>query len=150
MRKFVILVAAIIMAAYTLGGIVKANEPTSSFNDNQKISMADFESLQGDGWSGTLSYLNYKSKERSSIPVALSIDTSRRYAVKYSIKYPGEEQYNDTSKIKISKDGLKIDGKPVVARIVLDTGAIQMVTAFRDKDDNRAADIRMTYTTSTN
>lgn len=139
------------LSACTPGGIVKANEPELAAQSAKiKTSLDDYKPLQGTGWVGTLNYLNYGSVERSTIPVELAFDVTEEKGVEYSIKYPGEEQYNDTAKLKVSKDGSKLDGQPVVKREVLDNGGVILTTAYRDKDDNRAADIRMTYLISTN
>ncbi len=108
-------------------------------------SAEDFRAAAGSGWKGQLSYLDYSSGSMTSIPVEIEISEPKGRTLTYAIKYPGEAQHNTTEKIKFSRDGRKLDGELVIAREQNEVGNIILVTSHRGEDDNRPADIRMTY-----
>ena len=58
----------------------------------------DFRVLSGNGWKGHLTYLDYSSGSRSQIPVEIQVDEPNGRSLSYSIKYPGETQYNSSEK----------------------------------------------------
>jgi len=108
-------------------------------------SAEDFRVVAGSGWNGHLSYLDYSSEALSKIPVEIQIDEPNGRTLSYSIKYPGETQYNSTEKIKFSRDGRKLNGGLIIVRKRNDNGDLILVTTYQGKDDNRRADIRVTY-----
>ncbi|MEL7296333.1 MAG: hypothetical protein AAGJ86_01660 [Pseudomonadota bacterium] len=113
--------------------------------DSPRVTHADLAILDGAPWIGSLNYLDYSSGEVEQIPVTIQFDKPGKRKVIYRIKYPGESQYNSREKLKISADGAKLNGEPIVSRTDLEDGTIVVVTEHRDKDDGRPADIRMTY-----
>ncbi len=64
-------------------------------NSSESVTPADFESVAGMGWTGTLSYLDYSKGTRESIPVEVSIDAPNGQSISYAIKYPGEAHVTD-------------------------------------------------------
>ena len=82
-------------------------------------SAEDFRVVAGSGWHGHLSYLDYSSEALSQIPVEIQIDEPNGRTLDYSIKYPGETQYNSREKIELSRDCdwqrgvFNIQGNPV-------------------------------------
>lgn len=108
-------------------------------------SSEDFKVAAGSGWKGHLSYLDYTSGAMSRIPVEIEIDEPKGRTLVYSIKYPGETQYNSREKIKLSRDGRELDGGLIIARDQNEDGDLVLVTASRGEDNDRPADIRMTY-----
>ncbi len=108
-------------------------------------SAEDFRVAAGSGWNGHLSYLDYSSEALSQIPVEIQIDEPNGRTLGYSIRYPGETQYNSREKIKLSRDGRKLNGGLIIARKRNDNGDLILVTTYQGKDDNRRADIRVTY-----
>ena len=113
-------------------------------------SMDDFRMLEGKGWDGSLSYLNYGSDERSTIPVKLEITILDDQTMQYAIQYPGEEQYNAKESLKISNDGTLIDGYIITARALEPDGTLVLTAQGRGRDDGRTADIQMVYFISEN
>ncbi len=109
-------------------------------------SSEDFRLIAGSGWKGHLSYLDYSSKALSKIPVEIQVDEPNGRTLGYSIRYPGETQYNSREKIELSRDGRKLNGGLIVARKRDENGDLTLVTIYQGKDDNRRADIRETYT----
>ena len=108
-------------------------------------SAEDFRVVAGSGWIGHLSYLDYSSEALSQIPVEIQIDEPNGRTLDYSIKYPDETQYNSREKIELSRDGRKLNGGLIIARKRNDNGDLVLVTTYQGTDDNRRADIRVTY-----
>lgn len=106
----------------------------------------DFLVLAGGGWKGHLSYLDYSNGSLSQIPVEIHVDEPNGRTLGYSIQYPGETQHNSRERIKFSRDGRRIDGNLITDRAQDDNGNLILVTTFQGEDDNRRADIRVTYT----
>ena len=113
-------------------------------------SAEDFRVVVGGGWNGHLSYLDYSSEALSKIPVEIQIDEPNGRALDYSIKYPGETQYNSREKITLSRDGRRLNGSLIIARKRNDNGDLILVTTDQGTDDNRRADIRVTYVIGSN
>jgi len=110
-----------------------------------KASPTDFALIEGGGWTGQMTYLDYTTQKPSSIPVALNVKPATGRTVTYEIMYPRESKYNATEKLKLSKDGTRLNGNAIIERTVQDDDSVQIVTLERGKDDNRDADIRTTY-----
>ncbi len=132
------------LAGATLSLSLLAGEPEPQSQVAQ-VSTADFTTLAGDGWSGSLIYLDYSSNTEQSIPVEIRFDHPGARKVVYHIKYPGESQYNATEKLKWSRDGRELNGETLVSRSLDADGSTVLVTEHDGKDDNRLARIRMTY-----
>ncbi len=109
------------------------------------VSMADLARLAGDGWSGSLTYLNYGSDERSTIPVNLQVRTPKGRTMAYAIQYPGEEAYNSKEKLELSRDGGELNGDAITDRLETADGALVIRTLGRGEDDDRPADIEFVY-----
>ncbi|NNE05695.1 MAG: hypothetical protein HKN15_08245 [Xanthomonadales bacterium] len=118
--------------------------------DQVTVSMQDFRILEGENWEGSLSYLNYGSDQRYSIPVMMAIEILNDRSLRFSIRYPGEEQYNDSEKIRISRNGKRVDGFDLVAREDRADGALILTSQGSGRDDDRKADIQTVYTISAN
>lgn len=136
------ILAGMILA--TMGTALLASEMQSPAEE-MLVSSADFAILAGDSWSGSLSYLDYSSNTEQRIPVEIRFDNPGSHKVVYHIKYPGEAQYNATEKLKWSRNGRKLDGEAIVNRSHDAEGTTILVTQFEGEDDNRPAEIRMTY-----
>lgn len=108
-------------------------------------SIADFAMLEGGSWSGKLEYLNYGSDQRSTIPVRMVVREPSGRTVRYGFLYPGEEDKNATDRIRISRDGRQVNGFAITGRYRSDAGNLTIVTEGKGRDDNRPADIRLTY-----
>jgi len=108
-------------------------------------SIDDFAVLVGDGWNGTLDYLNYGSDERSTIPVRMTAREPQGRSMRYGVVYPGEEDANANERLRVSRDGTQIGGFPVVERFSDPARGLVLVTQGSGRDDNRSADIRLTY-----
>ena len=142
MKKSLLFAFVILQAA--CAGV--ATDHTVDAQTGPVASLEDFRIAAGSGWKGHLSYLDYSSKALSKIPVEIQLDEPNGRALVYSIRYPGETQYNSREKIKLSRDGRKLNGGLIVARTRNDNGDLTLVTTYQGEDNNRRADIRETYT----
>ncbi|NNF66130.1 MAG: hypothetical protein HKM98_01330 [Gammaproteobacteria bacterium] len=141
MSKILPVIAVILLAACTDDSSSQSGEAQTG----PVVSTEDFRVAAGSDWKGHLSYLDYSSGSMSRIPVEIEIEEPTGRTLVYSIKYPGETQYNAREKIKFSRDGRQLDGGLIVAREQNADGDLVLVTTFRGEDDDRPADIRMTY-----
>ena len=108
----------------------------------------DFTPLVGDDWEGALTYLNYGSDKRSTIPVRLTVQPFAGNIVPYAVQYPGEEDANAEDAFTISNDGSQINGHPVISRRALPDESLEIITQARGQDNNKSADIQTIYTIS--
>ena len=143
LMKKSLLVAFVVLQAACAG--VAPDYPVDA-QTGPVASSEDFRVVAGSGWKGHLSYLDYSSEALSKIPVEIQVDEPSGRTLVYAIRYPGETQYNSREKIKLSRDGRKLNGGLIIARKRKDNGDLTLVTTNQGKDDNRRADIRMTYT----
>ena len=88
--------------------------------NGRAVTMDEFRRLEGANWEGSLSYLNYGSDKRSTIPVKLAIKVLNEKALQYAIQYPGEDQHNAKERLKLSSDGTRINGYIITNRILPD------------------------------
>lgn len=121
------------------------DQPLNNAQTGPVASLEDFQIVAGSGWKGHLNYLDYSSEALSQIPVEVQFEEPSGRSLSYAIRYPGETQYNSREAIKVSRDGRKLNGDFIVSRERNASGDLALVTIYRGKDDNRAADIRMTY-----
>ena len=117
-------------------------------NDNiQKIAITEIENLLGD-WKGTLTYLDYTSKQPYSMPCNLTIKSkkkNRKLILLY--EYPNEPKANNRSKLKISKDRKFLNNKPIKTQKILDDNSVELTVEYpgRDGNENKNALIRIIY-----
>jgi len=137
-----LLVAFVVLQAACAG--VAPDHPVD-VHTGPVASPEDFRVLAGGGWKGHLSYLDYSSEALSKIPVEIQVDEPDGRTLVYSIRYPGETQYNSRENIKFSRDGRLLNGSLIIAREDNDNGDLLLVTTDQGEDDNRRADIRVTY-----
>ena len=139
---FITLVCSVLGAC---AGIGADNPPRPDSGNTEKVTMDDLNRLQGDNWQGTLSYLNYGSDKRSTIPVKATIKVLDKNGLLYAIQYPGEEQYNVKERLKLSSDGTRIDGYSITNREQAADGTLVLTTEGKGRDDNRPAQIQIIY-----
>ena len=120
-------------------GLVSAKEA--------KIKRDDLEILTGAQWSGTLTYLDYRSKKKVSIPANLTVrpNGEDKWSWVFEYEYPDEPQANSREIVRLSKDGRSMNGEVVLERMSLPDNTIRFVTEKKGEDNNRSASIRFTY-----
>jgi hypothetical protein len=110
-----------------------------------KISLDELNSLMGE-WTGTLTYMDYSSNEPFSMPANVTVNPGKKdNQVLLFYEYPNEPQANSKGKVTISKEGLAINGDPLISRENLENGDTQFTTESSGKDNNEKALIRNIY-----
>lgn len=117
---------------------------SSSFGQNT-VQSEILENIIGE-WKGTLTYLDYQTKEPFTMPVNLRIENGKnKYQFKLSLEYPKEPKANSTDRIKISKDGTKINKADVISNRKISEDEFEIITEYSGKDNNKKAKIRVIY-----
>lgn len=109
------------------------------------VTMDELKCLEGDNWEGSLSYLNYGSDKRSSIPVRLAVKVMDENSLQYAIQYPGEEDHNAKERLKLSSDGTHINDYIITSREQTADGTLILTTEGKGRDDNRSAEVQVVY-----
>lgn len=112
-----------------------------------KVSANDLRPLEGKEWVGSLAYLDYSSKRKTSIKSNITVTRSSKDKLTwvFAMKYPLEPDANHTEEVKLSPDGGSFDGETVIERTKLSNGVLRIVTSKPGKDDGRDATFRHTY-----
>lgn len=112
-----------------------------------KVKRDDLQSLTGNLWSGTLTYLDYRSKKKISIPANLTVKANGddRWSWIFEYKYPEEPKANGDKIVTLSKDGKSINDEAVVERTRTPDGTVTFVTEKKGDDNDRPAVFRFTY-----
>ena len=112
-----------------------------------KIQRDDVQLLTGAQWAGTLTYLDYRSNKKVSIPANLSVKPNGddKWSWVFEYQYPDEPHANSSEIIRLSKDGRSMNDEVVLERTSLPEGTVRFVTEKKGKDNNRSATFRYTY-----
>lgn len=112
-----------------------------------RVRTADFRTLTDAPWTGTLTYLDYQTKKKVSIPSSLIVSqvpgSSTSWVFEY--QYPDEPEANTSETIVITEDGKLIDGETVIERKKIGKDAVRIVTQKSGTDDGKSALFRFTY-----
>jgi hypothetical protein len=112
------------------------------------LTAKDLRPLVGE-WTGTLTYLDYTTRQPYAMPADVSI---RRLATRGQLllvnQYPNEPKANRTDTLALGQQGRLLDHAPVTAKFRLADGSTQIVTEYvgTDGNDHQKALIRHTYT----
>lgn len=112
--------------------------------EGPKVSTQDFIAIEGE-WVGTLTYTDYSSGMPTVIAANASVTSISENRIDYTVSYPDEPWEDSESTMIISKDGRLLDGHVVSERVVTEDETLIVRTQFRGEDDDRPADIRLTY-----
>lgn len=112
-------------------------------NAQAVISQKDFSPLAGK-WNGTLSYLDYTSKDRVQIPANTLIELSGSDSFDQYLYYTAEPNKNNKFRYAISADGKKLNEMTLMEKRSLEDGSWQLIFESRgtDGNDHRPADFR--------
>lgn len=127
--------------------LLLGSQSFGSFSLEARIKRDDLHLLTGTQWSGTLTYLDYRSKKKVTIPVNLNVRANGedKWSWVFEYEYPDEPQANSKEIVRLSKDGRTMNGEVVLERISLPGNTIRFVTEKNGEDNNRKASIRFTY-----
>ena len=114
------------------------------------ITRDDLQVLTGVQWSGTLTYLDYRSNKKVSIPSDLIVrpNGEDKWSWVFEYRYPDEPKANDEEIVRLSEDGKTINGEVVLERTSLPDSKVRFVTEKKAEDNNRRAVMRFTYSLS--
>lgn len=130
---------SILLVAASFAGLALPQAPA--------VRVEDLAQLTGAPWTGSLTYLDYRSNKKVSIASTLTVtrvpDDELSWVFEY--QYPDEPKANSKQTVTIGEGGAVIDGEKVVERTVLDGGALKVVTEQDGSDDDRKALFRYTY-----
>jgi len=117
------------------------------FTTESKVTRDDLQVLTGTEWSGTLTYLDYRSNKKVSIPANLTVRSNGedKWSWVFEYKYPDEPKANSEEIVRLSKDGKSLNGEVVLERTSLADGAVRFVTEKKGQDNNRSASFRFIY-----
>jgi len=112
-----------------------------------RIKRDDLQILTGTQWSGTLTYLDYRSKKKVSIPANLNVmpNVEDKWSWVFQYVYPDEPKANSREIVRLSKDGSSLNGEVVLERTSLPDNSVRFVTEKKGTDNDRSAVIRFTY-----
>jgi hypothetical protein len=112
------------------------------------LSAEDLRRLSGARWTGTLTYLDYRSNKPVSIPSSLTVTQAAgdENAWVFEYEYPEEPKANGRQTLKIEENGSVFGGEKVVERTGLGGGGFRLVTEKRGRDNDKDALFRFTYT----
>lgn len=110
-----------------------------------QVTSDDLETMIGK-WEGSITYLDYQSQEPYNMPAILIIEKGKNQnSLVLNNLYPNEPKANNSEKIRVTKNGKKLNKHTITNREELETGRIQIQTEHKGKDDNKKALIRYTY-----
>jgi hypothetical protein len=129
------------IALFTIGLALSASAQPA------RISANDLKPLEGKTWNGSLTYLDYTSKKKTTIRSNINIvrKPSDKFTWIFDLQYPLEPGANSRDEAVLSPDGGSFDGEAVIERTKLPDGSLRFVTQKKGRDDNRDAILRHTY-----
>jgi len=141
MPRRIIIAAALVLLAGCAGPMRGPSTDPPAVRDG------DLRRLSGAQWKGTLSYLDYRSNRKTTIPSHVTFTQSagdpRAWIVAYG--YPEEPRANSVDTVTVSADGRSIGDETVVERTMLPDGTVRVVTWGMGRDNDRDATFRFTY-----
>lgn len=97
-------------------------------------------------WQGTLTYLDYTSKQNTVIPADLDIEQISLGIFTFSHHFPKEPHVSWLDTMAISKDGMYFGNEKIITKRQLPNGNLELITEEKDSDDHKPALLRRTYT----
>ena len=130
---------AALLVASAFAGLAPAQTP--------RVQTEDLRRLEGAEWKGTLTYLDYRSRKKVSIPSNLTVTRSAGDETTwvFEYRYPKEPRADGKQAVTIGGGGTVIDGERVVERTPLEGGALRIVTEREGADNDVKALFRYTY-----
>lgn len=127
--------------------LLVSNLLTPAVPSTPKVTDKDLRPLTGAQWTGTLTYLDYRSNKKVSIPSNLTVTQSAedKRSWVFDYKYPDEPKADGKETVTVSKDGRAINDETVTQRMKLAGGTLKIVTEKKGRDNDRDAVFRYTY-----
>jgi hypothetical protein len=133
-----ILIAASLVV-FSIAGLALPQTPV--------LQVDDLRRLTGTQWTGSLTYTDYRSNKKVSIPSNLIVTqvAGDEMSWVFAYEYPHEPKANSKHTLTITEGGTRVDGRQVIERILLDADTIRIVTEQAGADNDRKALLRHTY-----
>ncbi len=111
------------------------------------IRAADLLPLAGPRWTGTLTYLDYSTSRKVSIPSTLLVTPVEGEPLSFTFdyQYPDEPHARSASTLAITAAGREFAGERIVERRGSANGPLILVMEKNGRDNDREALIRHTY-----
>lgn len=135
------------MKVFIFAMLLVASFLSVGFSGAPTVKIKDLRRLSGAQWTGTLTYLDYGTNKKVSIPSNLIVtpSTEDKLSWVFDYQYPDEPKANSKSTVTISKDGKSIDGETVTDKQNLAGNAVKIVTEKAGEDNDKKAVFRFTY-----
>jgi len=110
-----------------------------------QLTVEDLNSIIG-SWEGTITYLDYQTNKPFSMAAHLVVEKGKNQnTLVLKNLYPTEPKANNSEKIKLTKNGTRLNKSLVTQRKKIDNGQLEIQTELKGKDDNKKALIRYTF-----
>ncbi|MEQ9315932.1 MAG: hypothetical protein RLN72_08760 [Henriciella sp.] len=140
--RLAVLILSLSLAAGACGDGPAASGQPHDFHP--KVVLDDFLMIEGNGWTGSLTYLDYSDpKDEVKLPVELDIGRDEQ-VLKLALTYPTEPQANELVEIEIADDGRLMNDARVMSREEQD-GSIEIRTVEDCEDAGRPAECMNIY-----
>jgi hypothetical protein len=130
-----------LMLFLTLAAAIYATGQTATVGPD------DLKILEGPKWTGTLTYLDYRSNKKTSIKSNITV--SRGEAANtwvFAYEYPDEPKANGTSNVSLTNGGTVFNDQKVIERsVIADATSLRIVTTKNGTDNDKPAVFRFTY-----
>lgn len=124
----------------------KAATATESKSDI--VRTADFDTLTGETWRGTLTYLDYTSNKPTSIRSTLRVTAKEPGVWLFATGYDDEPHADGASEVRIVDVGKSISNDDTMERVVSRVerdGGVEIITEHAGEDNEQKATIRREY-----
>jgi hypothetical protein len=125
--------------------------PPLNSNFADKVNSNDLKIITGDQWKGKLTYLDYSSNQKTSIPANLLVQqsTEEKNIFYFIHDYPKEKKANKTDTLIINNDGKQLNDQSVIKKEKIG-GIIKLVTESTLGSKDELKYFRYTYLLGSN
>jgi hypothetical protein len=109
------------------------------------VNASDLANLEGPRWSGTLTYLDYRSNKKTSIKSAVIISKQDANTWAFAYEYPDEPKANGSSNVTLAEGGRIFADGTVIEKTLMPNGDVKIVTTKPGTDNKLKATFRYTY-----
>jgi uncharacterized protein YceK len=141
-------IVSLVLLALVSGCSTAGKHAGTQPGTNATLSEADIDALTGPAWIGTLTYLDYTSRERTTIDSSLIVrrtgDSPPSWEI--GIGYSKEPQADSSEVISLTDGGRILGDEHVISRESLPGGGVRFVTEADGEDDHRPSRFRFEHT----
>ena len=147
MRIPVALLACLLTSAGALPGCTSSDHASAPLPAGPRVVAADLDQLVGAPWTGTLTYLDYTSKQPTTIRSTLTVVRLPPGQDGWDVRigYSDEPHADSGEAVVLGDGGRTIRNETVTERTPLADGSVRIVTEEEGEDDRSPATIRHVY-----